>query len=332
MSKEITHGDGVLRRTVLKASAVAAGALAVSAPATASGDETEATVAVESHPDLGDVLVGPNGMVLYMFESDEQGADESACQDDCAEAWPPLTIEGDLTAGEGVTAELTTFERADGSTQVAAAGWPLYYFAQDEEPGDATGQGVNDVWWVLEPNGTPVRETAEDDHDQEQAEMDLDELTRQLLSVRAVTRPYWADVARAREDGYDEDVSPYTPGMGFHFVNPGLVAEDENAAVELAEPAILVYVPTEGYDPEPGAEHDPERDDELVLAAVEFAHTGTEGAAMNLFADEDADEAPLHSEEDGWVFVDTANVTALHVWIPHWNPMGVFHPTNPAVE
>ncbi|MFC6731773.1 hypothetical protein [Haladaptatus sp. GCM10025893] len=47
----------------------------------------------------------------------------------------------------------------EGSTQVAAAGWPLYYFAPDENPGDANGQGVNDVWWVLRPDGTPVRQT-----------------------------------------------------------------------------------------------------------------------------------------------------------------------------
>jgi len=58
--------------------------------------------------------------------------------------------------GDGVSAELTTFEREDGSTQVAADGWPLYYFAPDEAPGDAKGQGVNDVWWVLAPDGTPV--------------------------------------------------------------------------------------------------------------------------------------------------------------------------------
>lgn len=37
-------------------------------------------------------------------------------------------------------------ERDDGSMQVIGAGWPLYHFASDEEPGDVNGQGVNDVW------------------------------------------------------------------------------------------------------------------------------------------------------------------------------------------
>ncbi|MFB6137242.1 MAG: hypothetical protein ABEJ42_02730 [Halobacteriaceae archaeon] len=56
-----------------------------------------------------------------------------------------------------MTADLTTFERADGDVQVAANGWPLYYYADDAAPGDATGQGAGDAWWVLAPDGTPRR-------------------------------------------------------------------------------------------------------------------------------------------------------------------------------
>lgn len=332
MTEQTNSENGIVRRAVLKATAITVGALATSTSVTARSNTTEATIATASHPELGDMLVGPDGMTLYLFDSDEQGADESTCYDDCAEAWPPLTVESDPTAGEGVTVELGTFERADGGTQVTAGGWPLYYFAQDAEPGDAMGQGINDVWWVLGPDGAPVRDAPDDEHDHEDGEEKHDELTRQLLDVRAATRPYWADVAHAREDGYDGEISPYTPGMGFHFVNPGLVAEDEDAAVDLAAPAILVYVPTEGYDPAPGDEHDPERDNDLVLAAVEYAHAGTEDASMDLFADEDADPSPQHSEENGWHFVEGAGVTALHVWVPHWNPAGVFHPTHPAAE
>jgi len=40
---------------------------------------------------------------------------------------------------------------------MSAGGWPLYYYASDGEPGDTTGQGGNDVWWVLGPDGTPNR-------------------------------------------------------------------------------------------------------------------------------------------------------------------------------
>ncbi|WP_137285568.1 plastocyanin [Halorussus salinisoli] len=120
-------------------------------------DEAAATVQVREHSEHGSILVGPDEMTLYMFDNDTQGAGESSCSGSCAEAWPALTVEGEPTAGEQVEAELTTFEREDGSTQVAANGWPLYYFARDEEPGDANGQGVNDAWWVLGSDGTPIK-------------------------------------------------------------------------------------------------------------------------------------------------------------------------------
>lgn len=119
--------------------------------------ESSATVSVRSHPDLGEILVGPDGRTLYMFDRDTEGSGASVCADGCAEAWPPLTVEGEPSAGDAVTAELTTFERDDGTTQVAAGGWPLYYFASDESPGDVNGQGRGDVWWVLGPDGTPKR-------------------------------------------------------------------------------------------------------------------------------------------------------------------------------
>jgi len=112
------------------------------------------TVAVSSHPEHGDILADAEGMTLYLFTTDSDG--ESACYDSCADAWPPLTLDGEPTAGDGVTASLGTTERDDGSTQVTAAGHPLYYFASDEEPGDAKGQGVNDAWYVLAPDGSQV--------------------------------------------------------------------------------------------------------------------------------------------------------------------------------
>jgi predicted lipoprotein with Yx(FWY)xxD motif len=128
---------------------------------TATPTETAAnagpTVQVRDHPDLGEVLVGPDGLTLYMFDSDTQGSGASTCTGGCAGTWPPLTVEGDPTGGSGVAAELTTFERENGDTQVAAAGWPLYYFSPDSDPGDAGGQGSNGVWWVLGPDGTPKR-------------------------------------------------------------------------------------------------------------------------------------------------------------------------------
>lgn len=115
------------------------------------GTEMAADVAVASVDPFGDILVDGDGMTLYLFTQDSGG--ESSCYDQCADNWPPLTVEGSPTAGDGVTAELGTTERDDGSMQVTAAGNPLYYFAGDSEPGDTNGQGLNDAWYVLGPDG-----------------------------------------------------------------------------------------------------------------------------------------------------------------------------------
>lgn len=127
-------------------------------PSAAATQEAAASVDLASTT-LGDVLVGPDGRTLYMFDPDKQGA--STCYDQCATAWPPLTVEGDPAAGEGLDASLVgTTERTDGTVQVTYDGWPLYYWAKDTKAGDVTGQAVNDVWWVLDAAGAPVRTPA----------------------------------------------------------------------------------------------------------------------------------------------------------------------------
>jgi predicted lipoprotein with Yx(FWY)xxD motif len=100
---------------------------------------------------LGTWLTGPDGRTLYTFEPDSPNT--STCVDDCAQAWPPFTITAadSLEAGDGITGKLTTFERPDGTLQVAYEGAPLYYFASDTGPGDTNGQGLGDRWFVAAP-------------------------------------------------------------------------------------------------------------------------------------------------------------------------------------
>jgi len=57
---------------------------------------------------------------------------------------------------------LGTTERGDGEVQITYAGAPLYTWAQDQEPGDVTGQGVQDVWFVVTPDGQAVTGEAGD--------------------------------------------------------------------------------------------------------------------------------------------------------------------------
>jgi predicted lipoprotein with Yx(FWY)xxD motif len=54
---------------------------------------------------------------------------------------------------------LGTTRRSDGTTQVTYNGHPLYYYAADSSPGQATGQGLNQfgaLWFVLSPSGNAI--------------------------------------------------------------------------------------------------------------------------------------------------------------------------------
>ena len=127
--------------------------LAVTALALAQGGPT---VQVAEHPTYGKILVDANGMTLYIFTKDEPGV--SNCYDQCAQNWPPLTVaEGETpTAGPGVTGTLGVIKRNDGTYQVTYNDMPLYRFFKDTQPGDANGQGVKGVWFVVHPDAPSV--------------------------------------------------------------------------------------------------------------------------------------------------------------------------------
>lgn len=117
--------------------------------ATAAG---EATVQL-AESDLGEILVDGEGLTLYGFVPDAESA-ESTCNDACATAWPPLTVEGDFTVGPNLDESLfTTVERTDGTMQLKIGDYPLYYFSGDAAPGEANGQGLNEVWYVVGADG-----------------------------------------------------------------------------------------------------------------------------------------------------------------------------------
>lgn len=112
-------------------------------------------VRVTEHPEHGQVLVGPTGMTLYLFTNDEDGV--TNCAGGCATNWPPLVggfaPEAGFApmAGDGADGELGLIQRDDGGMQLTYDGTPLYYWVRDSVPGDATGQNVGDVWFVVEP-------------------------------------------------------------------------------------------------------------------------------------------------------------------------------------
>lgn len=93
----------------------------------------------------GKTLVDEKGMTLYFFDRDAAG--KSNCNDSCAENWPPL-LAGPADQASG---EWSIVTREDGRLQWAYKARPLYGWVKDSKPGDATGDGVNNVWHAARP-------------------------------------------------------------------------------------------------------------------------------------------------------------------------------------
>jgi len=129
------------------------------------------TVGVAQSDAHGPYLVDGEGYSLYLFADEArrgqgpermtEGVREAAvsCTGDCLDAWPALTSEAEVTAGDGLEPALLYTAEVDGRSQVVYDGWPLYTFARDEEPGQTVGQAVNGfggTWYLVAPSGTAV--------------------------------------------------------------------------------------------------------------------------------------------------------------------------------
>jgi predicted lipoprotein with Yx(FWY)xxD motif len=94
----------------------------------------------------GKVLINGKGMTLYVFDKDK--ASQSTCYGKCADLWPPYIADAKAKA-EG---EWSLVKRKNGSKVWAYKKHPLYTYAKDKKPGDATGDGVAGVWHVAKPS------------------------------------------------------------------------------------------------------------------------------------------------------------------------------------
>ena len=106
-----------------------------------------AVAAAETNPPArveGGLLVGNNGMTLYVFDKDAAG--KSVCNGPCATNWPPLMAGG----SDQATGSWSILNRDDGGKQWAYKGKPLYFWSKDQKPGDKTGDGFNGVWHIAQ--------------------------------------------------------------------------------------------------------------------------------------------------------------------------------------
>ena len=125
-----------------------------STPSAASGHGTPSRVTLHTATASVDgttrrILVDAAGQPLYTYRPDT--ATTSHVAGELAVLWPPLVAR--TATARGATGDVSTVSTANGS-QVAYNGHLLYTFVQDE-PGQVTGQGVQD-FFVATPDLSPL--------------------------------------------------------------------------------------------------------------------------------------------------------------------------------
>lgn len=131
----------------------------------------------------GEFLVAGNGYSLYLFKADRQGTAgqqaASVCEGDCLATWPALLVEGEVAVSGNVRSELIgTIVRSDGKTQVTYNGWPLYFYAEDIQPGDIIGhdlESFGEDWYLVGPSGERARKDDDKDDGDDKDDDDKDD-------------------------------------------------------------------------------------------------------------------------------------------------------------
>jgi predicted lipoprotein with Yx(FWY)xxD motif len=99
-------------------------------------------------------IVDAKGNTLYNFTKDKPGV--SNCTGGCLKAWP--VFNGEIIVAPSIlnTSDFGVITNSEGSKQTTYKQMPLYYYINDTKRGDTIGQGVNNAWFVVGPEATPV--------------------------------------------------------------------------------------------------------------------------------------------------------------------------------
>jgi len=62
-----------------------------------------------------------------------------------------------MCVSPNIPEDFGTITREDGKKQTTFRGYPLYYWGGDKAQGDTAGQGVNNVWYVIDPANFPPK-------------------------------------------------------------------------------------------------------------------------------------------------------------------------------
>jgi len=130
------------------------------APATASNSSASTgggALGAASNTKIGQtILVDGKGMTVYLYAPDGTST-SSTVPASIKSLWPAVPATTGATVGAGVDgSKFSAQPQQDGTTQAMYNGHLLYTFANDHVPGDANGQGLGGVWFVLSPAGDKI--------------------------------------------------------------------------------------------------------------------------------------------------------------------------------
>ncbi|MEU4523999.1 hypothetical protein AB0F52_35425 [Amycolatopsis sp. NPDC024027] len=112
--------------------------------------------------DLGLLLVDGTGYTIYRYDRDTPKPPRSNCTGACATKWIPVKAGGNLPAIDVDQSLIGQITRDDGSEQLTLAGWPLYHYTGDSEPADTSGQGLDQAWYPIAPDGKKITLTQDE--------------------------------------------------------------------------------------------------------------------------------------------------------------------------
>jgi predicted lipoprotein with Yx(FWY)xxD motif len=106
------------------------------------------TIKVKIGMNMVTVLTDAKGMILYYKNDDPRP--KSSCTGACAKDWPPVVANGMdmITSSMTLPHKLTVYMTGNGN-QVLYDGHPLYTYAADMAPGQFTGRGQDNVWYLV---------------------------------------------------------------------------------------------------------------------------------------------------------------------------------------
>jgi predicted lipoprotein with Yx(FWY)xxD motif len=123
-------------------------------PTSQPADPNQVKLTATTVGQLGQVVTDAAGMTLYRFDGDTANPPASNCNDQCARTWPPELATSSTATLDGIDQSVVgVILRKDGTKQLTINGWAVYRYAKDTAPGDARGQGLQQKWFAVTPQG-----------------------------------------------------------------------------------------------------------------------------------------------------------------------------------